>query len=101
MQLSSLSPERRYHQVRLCRKTLQRLLNITRAAVHVLLTCDSVRYRCDNQSLELRLDSGLQVLHLQYHPLRLWTEVSMPINPCCNQLVNEERAHVRVKRALV
>lgn len=38
----------------------------------VLFTCDNVRYCGDNQSLELRLNSGLQVLHLQYHLLCLW-----------------------------
>lgn len=43
-----------------------------RCRARALFTCDSVRYGCDDQSLELRLDSRLQVLHLQYHLLRLW-----------------------------
>lgn len=79
-----------------------------RGCARVLFTCESVRYGCDDQPLELRLDSGFQVLHLQYHLLRLWkrdvtttadsgygrgSDVTVVIDRCCNKLVNEDSAH--------
>lgn len=73
LQLSSLRSELRHHQVRLCAENTPAAAGYhTRCRARVLFTCDSVWYRCDNQPLELRLDSSLQVLHLQYHLLRLW-----------------------------
>lgn len=81
-----------------------------RGCARVLFTCESVRYGCDDQPLELRLDSGFQVLHLQYHLLRLWkrdvtttadsgygrgSDVTVVIDRCCNKLVNEDRSGLR------